>query len=631
MVPPLKHEVFHALARPRLLELAATLRIAGAERYDKRALVALLASTRYHEYRGLLRSLSLQELREVCTHVGMDDARDDAEVLVDRLLTAGDESGPPPTPPAPGAPPTAGAPGAPPRRRGKPGKTQPRGELGFEATLWQAADKLRSNMDAAEYKHVVLGLVFLKFVSEALAPRPPLHAAGGEQPALRGFWVPPEARWDAIVRKTGAPDLGRELDAAMAAIEHHNPDLRGVLPQIYQRPGLDAARLGELVHLLDGVESLGSHDHRSKDVLGRVYEYFLTCFASAEGRNGGQFYTPRSVVKLLVAMLAPTGGSVYDPACGSGGMFVQSERFLEEHGGKLGDLRVYGQESNPTTWRLAKMNLAIRGIPCDLGPEPADSFLRDHHPGLRADYVLANPPFNAKDWGGGALVDDPRWGFGAPPESNANFAWVQHFIHHMAPRGLAGFVLANGPLTSGGREGEIRRRIVEADLVDCVVALPSQLFYSTAIPVSLWILARDKADPRFRDRRGHVLMIDARHVGAMVDRTHRELRDDELAELAALYHAWRGDPVGTDTSPEPTRPPYADRPGRCRSVPIAELAARGYVLAPSRYIDPAEAEAAPQAFAAAFADLRGRIQAQIARGAELDREIEAALARVEVP
>ena len=327
----------------------------------------------------------------------------------------------------------------------------------------------------------------------------------------------------------------------MAAIERDNPTLKGVLPKDFGRAGLDKQRLGQIINLVSDI-ALGSAADRAKDSLGRVYEYFLSRFASAEGKSGGQFYTPTHVVRVLVEMLAPYTGRVYDPCCGSGGMFVQSEKFIEAHSGKLGDVSIYGQESNYTTWRLAKMNLAIRGIDANLGDASGDTFHNDRHPDLKADYVLANPPFNDSDWRGELLKDDKRWAYGTPPASNANYAWVQHFIHHLAPTGLAGFVLANGSRSSNqSGEGEIRKAIIEADLVDCMVALPGQLFYSTQIPVCLWFLARNKRNGRFRDRRGEALFIDARKLGTLIDRVHRELNDDDVANIAGTYHAWRGD------------------------------------------------------------------------------------------
>jgi type I restriction enzyme M protein len=377
--------------------------------------------------------------------------------------------------------------------------------LGFEAKLWLAADKLRNNMDAAEYKHVVLGLIFLKYISDAFeAMRQKLTEGKGEYKganpedpdeyrAENVFWVPPAARWSYLQGSAKQPTIGRIVDDAMTAIERDNPRLKGVLPKDYARPALDKHRLGELIDLI-GTIGLGDRENRSKDILGRVYEYFLTQFASAEGKNGGQFYTPSCVVRTLVGMLAPYKGRVYDPCCGSGGMFVQSEKFVVAHGGRIGDISIYGQESNPTTRRLALMNLAIRGFEADLGREHADTFRRDLHPDLRADYVLANPPFNDKEWF--RKDDDPRWRYGVPPKGNANFAWVQHFIHHLAPDGKAGFVLANGSMSSNqSGEGEIRKAIVEADLVDCMVALPGQLFYSTQIPEALAKPPRDMGVP----------------------------------------------------------------------------------------------------------------------------------------
>ncbi len=421
--------------------------------------------------------------------------------------------------------------------------------LGFEAKLWLAADKLRNNMDAAEYKHVVLGLIFLKYISdsfEEMHQRLLADKAQGADPedadeyrAENVFWVPKEARWTALQGKAKQPTIGKIIDDAMVAIERDNPRLKGILPKDYARPSLDKQRLGELIDLIATI-GLGSKEDRSKDILGRVYEYFLSQFASAEGKKGGQFYTPRCVVRVLVEMLAPYKGRVYDPCCGSGGMFVQSEKFVLEHGGRIGDLAIYGQESNATTRRLAVMNLAIRGFSADFGPEHADTFRRDLHPDLRADYVLANPPFNDSDWF--RKDDDVRWQYGVPPRGNANFAWVQHFIHHLATKGMAGFVLANGSMSSNqSGEGEIRRVIIEADLVDCMVAMPGQLFYSTQIPVCLWFLTRSKNDGKRRDRRKETLFIDARKLGALIDRVHRELTVAVLQKIVSTYHGWRGE------------------------------------------------------------------------------------------
>ena len=473
--------------------------------------------------------------------------------------------------------------------------------LGFEATLWLAADKLRSNMDAAEYKHVVLGLIFLKYISDAFEEKHAQLASRkdeGYDPEDRDeytadniFWVPKEARWSSLQSKAKQPDIGTLIDDANVAVERDNPRLKGILPKDYARPALDKRRLGELIDLI-GTIGLGSKEDQSKDVLGRVYEYFLSRFASAEGKNGGEFYTPRCIVDTLVTMLAPTEKSrIYDPCCGSGGMFVQSEKFVEAHEGNVGQISIYGQESNYTTWRLAKMNLAIRGIDAQIAH--GDTFHDHQHPDLKADYVLANPPFNSSDWRGELLRDDRRWQFGPPPPpGNANFAWVQHFIYHLAPHGLAGFVLANGSMSSNtSGEGEIRQAIVDADLVDCMVALPGQLFYSTQIPVCLWFLARDKQNHRFRDRRGHVLFIDARKLGSLVDRTHRELTPDDIERITSTYHAWRGDEDAAE---------YQDEAGFCRSAIIEEIAEHSYVLTPGRYVGAADAEEDAEPFAEKF-------------------------------
>ncbi len=498
--------------------------------------------------------------------------------------------------------------------------------LGFEATLWQAADKLRNNLDAAEYKHVVLGLIFLKYISDAFEERHQQVLAEqdeGADPedrdeylAANVFWVPKEARWPYLLSNAKQPEIGKLVDAAMVAIERDNPSLKGVLPKEYARPDLDKQRLGELIDLIATI-TVGDAESRSKDVLGRVYEYFLSQFASAEGKKGGQFYTPRCVVQVLVEMLAPYSGRVFDPCCGSGGMFVQSEKFVVAHGGRIGDMSVYGQESNPTTWRLAKMNLAIRGIDSNLGKTHADSFHRDLHRNLLADYVLANPPFNDSDWGGDRLREDARWRYGVPPAGNANFAWVQHFIAHLAPNGLAGFVLANGSMSSNtSGEGEIRKAIIEADLVDCMVALPGSLFYSTQIPVCLWFLARNKQNGRFRDRRGTVLFIDARKLGVLIDRVHRDLTDDEIAQIAGTYHAWRGD-AGAGT--------YADVPGFCKAASLDEIRGHGYVLTPGRYVGAAAVEDDGEPFEQKMERLTGELGQQMQEGARLDALIRANL------
>jgi type I restriction enzyme M protein len=507
-------------------------------------------------------------------------------------------------------------------------KNVPNGtNLGFEAKLWQAADKLRNNMDAAEYKHVVLGLIFLKYISDAFEEK---HAklenekkkgANPEDPdeylAENIFWVPKSARWSYLQAKAKDPSIGKLLDEAMGAIETKNKILKGVLSKDYARSSLDKQRLGELIDLV-GTIGLGDKDSQAKDILGRVYEYFLSQFASAEGKKGGQFYTPRPVVRTLVEMLSPIKGRVYDPCCGSGGMFVLSESFIKQHGGKTGDISIYGQESNPTTWKLAKMNLAIRGIDANLGPENADTFHRDLHPDLKADFILANPPFNSSDWGGERLKDDKRWKFGIPPTGNANFAWVQHFIHHLSPTGTTGFVLANGSMSSNtSGEGEIRKAIVEADIVDCMVAMPGQLFYSTQIPVCLWFIARDKKNGRFKDRRGKVLFIDARKMGTMIDRVHRELTMEDIRKIADTYHAWRGD--------KDTKKKYSDVAGFCKSATIDEIRNHGHVLTPGRYVGAEEVEDDSEPFADKMKRLTATLQTQFEESDRLEKEIQANL------
>jgi type I restriction enzyme M protein len=498
--------------------------------------------------------------------------------------------------------------------------------LGFEAKLWLTADKLRNNMDAAEYKHVVLGLVFLKYISDTFDEHHAKLVAGkgdyaganpedkDEYKAENVFWVPKEGRWSHLQASAKQPTIGKVVDDAMVAIERDNPRLKGVLPKEYARPGLDKHRLGELIDLI-GTIGLGDRENRAKDILGRVYEYFLTQFASAEGKNGGQFYTPSCVVRCLVAMLAPYKGRIYDPCCGSGGMFVQSEKFVEAHGGKLGDISIYGQESNATTRRLAVMNLALRGIEADFGPEQADTFRRDLHPDLRADYVLANPPFNDSDWF--RKDDDVRWQFGIPPKGNANFAWVSHFIHHLAPNGMAGFVLANGSMSSNqSGEGDIRKAIIEADLVDCMVAMPGQLFYSTQIPVCLWFLAKNKSDGKRRDRRKQTLFLDARKLGTLIDRVHRELTDADLEKIVGTYHAWRGDKGAGK---------YKDIAGFCKSATTAEITTHGHVLTPGRYVGAEEVADDGEPFGEKMARLVTELSGQFAEGAKLEKAIKANL------
>jgi type I restriction enzyme M protein len=522
------------------------------------------------------------------------------------------------------------------QQNGRSGTRDSAVTVGYEAQLWQMADTLRGSMDAAEYKHVVLGLIFLKYISDAFEEQ---HAklvaeqAKGADPedpdeyrAQNTFWVPAEARWAHLKAKAKQPSIGQLVDDAMAGIERDNPALKGVLPKDYARPALDKTRLGQLIDMISNIK-VGDEAARAKDVLGRVYEYFLSQFASAEGKKGGEFYTPRCVVKLLVEMLEPYRGRVYDPCCGSSGMFVQSVEFIRAHAGGIGndaatgpgrvraDISIYGQESNYTTWRLAKMNLAIRGIDGQIAH--GDTFHNDRHPDLKADFILANPPFNVSDWGGERLAGDKRWQYGAPPKGNANFAWVQHIVHHLAPAGVAGFVLSNGSMSSTqSGEGEIRKNLIEADLVDCMVALPGQLFYSTQIPACLWFLARGRKDGRFRDRRGHVLFIDARKLGRMLDRTHRELTDEDIARIGDTYHAWRGEEGAGE---------YTDVPGFCKSATLEDVRKNGHVLTPGRFVGAETQEHEDEPFKEKMQRLVATLREQQSEAAKLDMAIDANL------
>jgi type I restriction enzyme M protein len=490
--------------------------------------------------------------------------------------------------------------------------------LGFEQKLWITADKLRSNMDAAEYKHVVLGLIFLKYISDAfnevyeeLQKDPTSDPEDvDEYVAKRVFWVPKKARWDYLANNAKKPEIGKLIDEAMDIIEKENRSLKGVLQKNYARPALNKQRLGELIDLI-GTIGLGDRASRSKDVLGRVYEYFLGQFADAEGKKGGQFYTPRSIVNLLVEMLEPYKGRIFDPCCGSGGMFVQSEKFIEAHGGKIGDISIYGQESNQTTWRLCKMNLAIRGI--DSNIEWGDSFRDDQFKDLKADFVLANPPFNDSDWSGELLQDDVRWKFGIPSKGNANFAWVQHFIHHLSPTGTAGFVLSNGSMSSNtSNEGEIRKNMIENDLVDCMVSLPKQLFYNTMIPACLWFVSRDKNNHKFRDRRNQVLFIDAQKLGTLVDRRHKELSDEEIKKISDIYHVWRG---------EIKDKKYEDIAGFCKSASLEVIRKHEFILTPGTYVGIEEEEADLEEFEEKMKRLTAELSEQMKQGQKLDIEI----------
>ena len=501
----------------------------------------------------------------------------------------------------------------------------------LEKTLWTAADKLRSNMDAAEYKHVVLGLIFLKYISDAFNgryeqlkleledPKGEWYVAEeqaryqtlndkDEYTSHNIFYVPEKARWNYLQSKAKQPEIGKLVDDAMDKIEKINPSLKGVLPKIYADPDLNKQRLGELIDLI-GTIGFNEPGHKAKDLLGRVYEYFLGQFADAEGKSGGQFYTPSSIVKLLVEMLEPYKGRVYDGACGSGGMFVQSETFIEEHGGRLGDISIYGQESNPTTFRLAKMNLAIRGIEAKI--ELGDTFLHDRHKDLKADYIMANPPFNISDWSGEQLREDIRWKYGTPPVGNANYAWLQHFVHKLSPNGTAGIVLANGSMNSNtGNEGEIRRAMIEAGLIDCMVALPAQLFYNTMIPACLWFLARNKSNGKFRDRSNEILFIDARKLGVMINRRNRELTDTDIQKIAGTYHNWRN-----------VNGSYEDVPGFCKAAVMDEVRSNNYVLMPGRYVGTEEEEDDGVLFDDKIAALTTKLAEQLDKSHLLEHEI----------
>ncbi len=521
-------------------------------------------------------------------------------------------------------------------------------------TLWATADKLRANMDAAEYKHIVLGLIFVKYISDTFQtrsselrerfgdPDDEYYIGDADDDTLvceledrdyyrevNVFWVPEAARWENIRAQAKQPDIGKRIDDALTLIETENPKLKGILDKRYARVQLPDGKLGELVDMVSTI-GFGVTGESARDILGQVYEYFLGQFASAEGKRGGQFYTPASIVKTLVAILAPHHGQVYDPCCGSGGMFVQSEKFIEAHGGKIGDVSIYGQESNPTTWRLAAMNLAIRGIDFNLGKEPADTFVRNQHPDLRADFVLANPPFNVSDWWHPSLEDDPRWEYGTPPQGNANYAWLQHMLYHLKPTGRAGIVLANGSMSSSqNSEGDIRRALVETDRVEVMVALPGQLFFNTQIPACLWFLAKQKTT-----RQGEVLFIDARKLGTMISRVQIEFSDEDIQRIADTVHAWRGDgeiPLNPPLSKgDADIPPftkggaggiYQDIPGFCRSVRLTEIAEHGHVLTPGRYVGAEAVEDDDEAFAEKMQRLTELLGEQMAKGAELDELI----------
>jgi type I restriction enzyme M protein len=495
----------------------------------------------------------------------------------------------------------------------------------FKEVLWKSCDKLRNNMDPAEYKYVVLGLVFLKYISDKFEMKyQELKKEGDgfeedrdEYTAENIFWVPKTARWAEIVAKAKTPEIGQVIDEAMFEIEKENEQLKNVLYKVFSNPNLDKGKLGELIDMIGSI-NLHSKDHKNEDVLGQVYEFFLGKFANSEGKNGGQFYTPESIVKTIVGCLEPTKGRVYDPACGSGGMFVQSEKFVEAHSGKLGDISIFGQESNGTTWKLCKMNLAIRGIEVDLGKEPADTFTNNQHSTKKMDYIMANPPFNVKDYWHQRLEGDMRWKYGTPPEGNANYAWIQHIVHQLKPTGTAGIVLANGSLSSNtSNEGVIRKAMLEDDIVDCIIALPDKLFLTTGIPACIWILNRNKANPKHRERTKETLFIDARNLGTMKDRKLRELLDDDIKKISETYHAWRN----KDGQ-------YEDEKGFCKSANLEEIEKHDYILTPGRYVGIAEEEDDGIPFEEKMEGLTEKLSQQFKRSRELEEEIRKNLASI---
>ena len=493
-------------------------------------------------------------------------------------------------------------------------------ELSIEDKLWKTADALRGSMDASEYRNVVLGLIFLKYVSDSFEARHDEllqtdYPEDAEDPDMylseNIFWVPKEARWELIQQSAKTPQIGEIIDSAMEAIEKNNDSLRGVLSKNYASPDLDKTRLGEVVDLISDINLSEKHAKQS-DVLGRVYEYFLNEFASQEGKKGGEFYTPRSIVRTLVEMIEPYKGRIYDPCCGSGGMFVQSDKFVREHQGKIGDLSVYGEESNPTTWKLAKMNLAIRGIDNNLGSHQGDTFTNDLHKGERFDFILANPPFNVKNWNGDKLREDARWKYGVPPVGNANYAWIEHIISKLAPDGKAGFVLANGALsTSNKEEFAIRKALLEDDKIDAIVALPDKMFYSTGIPVSLWFIDMNKESTDERSRKGETLFIDARDLGEMIDRTHRAFSKDDIKKVADTYHAYRG------TNDQE----YKDVAGFCKIAKLDEIAKNDYVLTPGRYVGLAKQEDDGIPYEVKMKQLTSELKEQFEESNKLQAEI----------
>ena len=481
--------------------------------------------------------------------------------------------------------------------------------IGFEKQIWDAACVLRGNIDASEYKSVVLGLIFLKYISDRFDEKYKALVEEGdgfeedidEYTSEGIFFVPPTARWSEIAAKAHTPEIGTIIDDAMRSIEKENKRLKDILPKNFARPELDKRRLGDVVDLFTNIQMI-EHGNE-KDILGRTYEYCLAQFAEQEGKLAGEFYTPSCVVRTLVEVLQPYHGRVYDPCCGSGGMFVQSAKFIENHSGNINDISVYGQDSNPTTWKLAQMNLAIRGIDADLGKYNADTFFNDCHPTMRADFIMANPPFNLSGWGADKLADDPRWQYGMPPAGNANFAWLQHMIYHLAPNGKIGMVLANGSLSSqSGGEGEIRKNIINADLVDCIVAMPTQLFYTTQIPVSLWFLSKNKK------QKGKTLFIDARKMGTMVSRKNRELTNEDIAKIASTYNAYCNSTLTNEK-------------GFCAIASTEDIAKQDYILTPGRYVGIEEQEDDGEPFEEKMTRLSSELSDLFKQSHKLEEEI----------
>lgn len=494
--------------------------------------------------------------------------------------------------------------------------------VGFEEKLWAAADKMRGNMDPSEYKHIVLGLIFLKYISDSFEE---LHKKiekeeGKEEAedkdyytAENVFWVPMESRWSSIRDNARKPEIGKIIDDAMYAIEKDNPDLKGVLRKEYSRPALDKQRLAGVIDIISQVDL---QEDKTKDILGRIYEYFLGRFAGSEGKGGGEFYTPQSIVKLLVEMIEPYSGRIYDPCCGSGGMFVQAELFNRAHEGRHDDVNVYGEESNHTTWQLCKMNLALRHISSE-NIKHGNSFHNDLHKDLKADFCLANPPFNDSDWDGQLLKNDVRWKYGTPPTGNANYAWIQHFVHHLSPTGIAGFVMANGAMAAGHQEGEIRKNMIKAGLVDCIIAMPDKLFYNVTIPCSLWFLSRDRHDHKYRNRHDEILFIDARKIGKMVDRKHRELSEEDIKLISETYHNWRS-----------KGGKYEDKKGFSKAAKIDEVEKNGFVLTPGRYVGTEIIEEDDEEFSEKMKRLTSELDQQFKQSKELEQKIKENLKKV---